>query len=149
MRKGRFDDVFFVDFPNREECKSIFRKSLDRYKDASLYDLKDIGEKEITEIVNEMFKDCKGFSGAEISSLVGTVIENAFRKFILEQENVPTSIAGGQKIKLRKSDFIDVIATMKDYVMSNQLNDKKPDSAIRRISKLQKEFNLKSASKYK
>ncbi len=147
MRKGRFDDVFYVDFPNKKEAESILRKSLDKYKDASLYNLSGIGSKEISEIVAAMFKEsCRGFSGAEISALVGAVISNAFRGFILEQDDVPTSINLGQSVKLQKTDFIKVVETMRKYVMSNQLDDKKPDSAIRRISKLQKEFNLKPAS---
>lgn len=148
MRKGRFDDVYFVDFPNEVEAKSILRKSIDRYSDASLYDWAEINDKAIADIVKAFYAEgCRGFSGAEISALVGSVIEAAFRNFIVSEENQKKFASAEKRIKIRKEEFLSTAKELRPYVMSNQLADDKKDSAIVRISKLKKDFNLKSASK--
>ena len=148
MRKGRFDDVYFVDFPNKIEAESILKKSIDRYSDASLYDWSEINENAIKEIVDLFFAEkCRGFSGAEISSLVGSVVESAFRDFIILEDNQKKFASVESKVKIKKDSFISAVKGIRPYAMSNQLNDDKKDSAIVRISKLKKDFNLKSASK--
>ena len=148
MRKGRFDDVFFVDFPNKSEAESILRKSIKRYAEANLYDWTEINDKAIKEVVELFYSEkCRGFSGAEISSLVGSVVEAAFRDYIVTEENQKKFATDDTKVKIRKDDFISAVKEMQPYVMSNQLNDEKKDSAIVRISKLKKDFNLKTASK--
>ena len=148
MRKGRFDDVYFVDFPNKIEAESILKKSVGRYSDASLYDWSEINDNTIKEIVDLFFAEgCRGFSGAEISSLVGSVVESAFRDFIILEDNQKKFSSAESKIKITKDLFLAAVKEIRPYVMSNQLNDDKKDSAIVRISKLKKDFNLKSASK--
>jgi SpoVK/Ycf46/Vps4 family AAA+-type ATPase len=148
MRKGRFDDVYFVDFPNETEAKSILRKSIDRYLGASLYDWSDINERAIEEIVESFYAyKCRGFSGAEISALVGSVVEEAFRDFIVSEENQKIFDTDKAKITIKKESFLTAAKELRPYAMSNQLNDDKKDSAIIRISRLKKDFNLKSASK--
>lgn len=148
MRKGRFDDVYFVDFPNKIEAESILKKSIDRYSNASLYDWSEINDNAIKEIVDLFFAEkCRGFSGAEISSLVGSVVESAFRDFIILEDNQKKFASDESKVKIKKDSFIIAVKGIRPYVMSNQLNDDKKDSAIVRISKLKKDFNLKSASK--
>lgn len=148
MRKGRFDDVYFVDFPNKSEAEAILRKSIGRYSDANLYDWSEINDKTIKEIVELFYvENCRGFSGAEISSLVGSVIEAAFRDFIVSENNQKKFAMDEAKIKIKKKAFIVAAKEIRPYVMSNQLDDDKKDSAIVRISKLKKDFNLKSASK--
>jgi ATP-dependent 26S proteasome regulatory subunit len=149
MRKGRFDDVYFVDFPNKSEAESILKKSLDRYLNASLYDWSEINnDKTIKEIVESFYvKNCRGFSGAEISALVGSIVEATFRDFIISEENRKIFDSDRAKVKIKKGTFLTAVDELRPYVMSNQLNDDKKDTAIIRISKLKKEFNLKSASK--
>lgn len=148
MRKGRFDDVYFVDFPNKNEAESILRKSINRYSSANLYDWSEIDNKAITEIVESFYVEkCRGFSGAEISALVGSVVEANFRDFIISEENQKIFTTDKAKTKIRKDSFLMMAKELRPYVMSNQLNDERKDSAIIRISKLKKDFNLKSASK--
>lgn len=148
MRKGRFDDVYFVDFPSKSEAESILRKSINRYAEANLYDWSEINDKAIKDIVELFYvEECQGFSGAEISSLVGSVVETAFREFIVSEDNQKKFATDKAKIKIKKEDFIQVAEEIRPYAMSNQLNDENRDSAIVRISKLKKDFNLKSANK--
>lgn len=148
MRKGRFDDVYFVDFPKKNEAKSILEKSIARYSEASLYDWSGIDDAAIAEIVGEFYKEkCPGFSGAEISALVGNVVESSFREFIKSEENQKNFASDKAKIKINKENFINLVGSIRPYAMSNQLNDDKKNSAIIRIKKLQEDFNIKSASK--
>ena len=151
MRKGRFDDVFFVDFPNKKETESILGKTIERYSDATLYDWSEITVNARKELVDKMLKMAPhGFAGAEINSLVGTVVENAFLRYA---STLNSGNSTPRTVKITKKDFEDVISQMSPFVMSRQLDkDKKEsqtktDSAISRIQKLQSEFKLRPASK--
>src|SRR5215510_9775980 len=59
LRKGRFDEIFFVDLPDREERTEIFRiHLLKRRRDAEQFDLPGLAEAS------------KDFSGAEIEQAI-------------------------------------------------------------------------------
>ena len=73
LRKGRFDEVFFIDFPNEEERERIFEIHLE--KRGKLTDDIDI---------NKLAKQTEGYCGADIEEVVKNAIENIF---ILETEN--------------------------------------------------------------
>ncbi|HMS54330.1 MAG TPA: hypothetical protein PKA27_02925, partial [Fimbriimonadaceae bacterium] len=67
LRKGRFDEIFFIDLPDRDERKEIFRIHLKKRKrDPSLYDLEDLAIQ------------TKGYSGAEIEQIVVGALFLAF-----------------------------------------------------------------------
>lgn len=55
LRKGRFDEIFFVDLPNAEERKAIWRIQIAKH-----------GRKPETFKVNDLVKASEGFTGAEI-----------------------------------------------------------------------------------
>ena len=67
MRKGRFDEIFYVDFPSRRERAEIFEVHLKRRK--KLSDLIDS---------NQLADKTEGFSGADIEAVVKEAIEQAF-----------------------------------------------------------------------
>ncbi|WP_226643133.1 AAA family ATPase [Mesobacillus subterraneus] len=67
LRKGRFDELFYVDFPEGEERKKIFEIHLKKRNKWS----KDI---DTIQLINKT----EGFSGADIESVVRDVIEKAF-----------------------------------------------------------------------
>ena len=67
LRKGRFDEIFLVDFPNADERKSIFE-----------IHLKKRGKWSTDIDVVQLLKKTEGFSGADIESVVKNTIENAF-----------------------------------------------------------------------
>lgn len=67
MRKGRFDEIFYVDFPNRRERAEIFEVHLKRRR--KLSDLIDS---------NQLADKTDGFSGADIEAVVNEAIEQAF-----------------------------------------------------------------------
>ncbi len=67
IRKGRFDELFFVDLPNEEERKQVLSIQLaKRKRDPQKFDLDGIAAA------------AKGFSGAEIESAVQTALYAAF-----------------------------------------------------------------------
>jgi SpoVK/Ycf46/Vps4 family AAA+-type ATPase len=67
LRKGRFDEIFFVDLPGEPEREAIFGSHLTkRHRDPSKFDLKALGAAS------------EGFSGAEIEAAVVGALYRAF-----------------------------------------------------------------------
>jgi AAA+ superfamily predicted ATPase len=67
LRKGRFDEVFFVDLPAKETRAEIFAIHLRRrHKDGKCFDLQRLAEA------------ADGFSGAEIEQVVVSALHEAF-----------------------------------------------------------------------
>ncbi|MFT0788936.1 AAA family ATPase [Synechococcus sp. H55.10] len=67
LRKGRFDEIFFVDLPNINERMEIFRIHLKkRRRDISRFDLR------------QLAAACEGFSGAEIEQVLIAAMYEAF-----------------------------------------------------------------------
>ena len=67
LRKGRFDEIFFVDLPNSAERKDIFRIHLGkRRSEISRFDLE------------QLTKVSDGFSGAEIEQAIIAAMYDAF-----------------------------------------------------------------------
>ena len=69
MRKGRFDEIFFVDLPTRAVREAIFRIHLQRHKVAA-------GEG----VLARLAEHSEGFSGAEIEAAVIAARYEAFAK---------------------------------------------------------------------
>ena len=68
MRKGRFDEIFFVNLPTEKERVEIFRLHISRRRDIAVknYDLAALA------------KETKGFSGAEIEQVINDAMFQAF-----------------------------------------------------------------------
>ncbi|MBW4537887.1 MAG: AAA family ATPase [Myxacorys chilensis ATA2-1-KO14] len=67
LRKGRFDEIFFVDLPTAEERKEIFNIHLvKRRRDITRFDL------------DQLANVCDGFSGAEIEQALVAAMYDAF-----------------------------------------------------------------------
>ena len=160
MRKGRFDEVYFVDFPNEKERKQIFDMKIKRFKDdpEGIFDFSDV--KDTSKIVGKDNFEGKygGFSGAEIESVVNTVIEKKFMEYLklLSDDNKHAAT----KIRLTEQDFIDGAKSIKDAVMANQKSreyeeyKKHPDHAknehawtnIERIKEMQEKYKFTLAT---
>lgn len=138
MRKGRFDDVYFVDFPDQKDSLAILKKKLSRYSNMPLYDLSAITENEQEDIVKSMMgQKYGGFSGAEIECVVNRVIEKAFISIV---ESRKMNNIKSLPYKITKQDFITEIESMKATVMSNQSGDKASNTQVERILKLKSLF---------
>lgn len=96
LRRGRFDELFFVDLPNYHERKDIFAIHLTKRKiEPGQFDLGRLAD--MTE----------GFSGAEIEQVVLTALVEAFNKGdslnqneleIASEDTVPLSVTMEEKI---------------------------------------------------
>lgn len=76
LRKGRFDELFFVDLPNREERRKILDVHLKKRNKWS---------KNIDTI--SLMDKTKGFSGADLEAVVKETIETAY---IEDKDNIET-----------------------------------------------------------
>lgn len=140
MRKGRFDEVYFVDFPNKIETEEILRKKIERYNNPkSVFNFQAIDTHAYNQIVDAMQAGIYGgFSGSEIEAVVLSVVEDAFIKYL--------DTSSKYQISISSQDFIDVINSMKDAVMANQKGVDGKKTNIERIRDIQKTFFLKSAT---
>ena len=101
IRKGRFDELFFVDLPNQSERKQIFALQLNRHKhDAASFDL--------DRIANET----GGFSGAEIEAAVQSALFAAYSgkqelstQILLDvfKQTVPLSITRAEEVEAQRA----------------------------------------------
>jgi SpoVK/Ycf46/Vps4 family AAA+-type ATPase len=70
LRKGRFDEIFYVDLPNPDERKKILEIHIKKCRKD------DVGNIEIDDLI----KLTEGYSGADIESVVGESVESVFVK---------------------------------------------------------------------
>lgn len=66
LRKGRFDEIFYVALPNANEREKIFSIHLSKRRKNDSVD------------ISELVKATEGYSGADIEGVVSESIENAF-----------------------------------------------------------------------
>lgn len=79
MRKGRFDEVFFVDLPDETAREEIFRLHLQRR------------DQDITTLdIHELAKRTNGFSGAEIEQLVVSAMYQSYSVTLEERRPIGT-----------------------------------------------------------
>jgi SpoVK/Ycf46/Vps4 family AAA+-type ATPase len=69
-RKGRFDEIFYVDLPTSEERKSIFKIHIKKRRPADLVNIN----------IAELASETDGYSGADIEGVVRDSVEEAFYK---------------------------------------------------------------------
>lgn len=158
MRKGRFDEVYFVDFPTFDERIDILRKKIQKYdNEDGVFDFSEIksGVHYNKEALGKISKamvandpEAGGFSGSEIESVVNMVIESKFIEYInyIESGKTPSSI------KISINDFLEKVSIIKDAAMCNQKGRKQERcdferTNIERIRDVQSMYRFRSASR--
>ena len=68
LRKGRFDEIFYVGLPNQAERKKIFDIHIKKRRKQDLDQID----------INSLVSSTEGFSGADIEGVVIEAVENAF-----------------------------------------------------------------------
>ena len=117
LRKGRFDELFFVDLPNKKERHDIFKIKLQEKKNLNDgISLDDLAAKS------------DGYNGGDIEAIVNEAIERAFIR------------DPGAFNKMTTKDILDVLQETKS--ISVTLKEK-----IEELRKKIKEYDLKKASK--
>jgi ATP-dependent 26S proteasome regulatory subunit len=102
IRKGRFDELFFVDLPNAPERKQIFSIQLTKRKrNPADYDLDRVAA-----------SAANGFSGAEIESAVQTALYSAYsRKQELSSEDLFTALSSTVPLSTTRAEEIAELRT--------------------------------------
>ncbi len=111
LRKGRFDEIFFVDLPNVEERKEILRIHLSRVGRGHL-----IGDQiDIDALAEEATKD---FTGAEIKTGVDDALTTAFHDWFTEKKEKGNSTRDISEDDLRTafSKTNPLAKTMKEQI---------------------------------
>lgn len=98
LRKGRFDEIFFVDLPNKEERSNIFKIHLEKHKQKNITDFNTLADKS------------KYFNGAEIEE---TVKEAMFLSYVENPENAQISI---RHIEKAIEQIVPLAQTMKKKI---------------------------------
>ncbi|MBR6201127.1 MAG: AAA family ATPase [Spirochaetales bacterium] len=105
MRKGRFDEIFYVGLPNETERKKIFEIHIGKRRK------KDLSSINMSEIV----KRTEGFSGADIEGVVKDAVECAFidDKESLTTEYILDAIKATHSLSEIMKDSLDKLS--KEY----------------------------------
>jgi len=99
IRKGRFDELFFVDLPNQAERKQIFTIQLTRRK------------RNPTEFqLDRLAAAARGYSGAEIESVVQTALYAAYsQKQQLGDQHLLEAIQATVPLSTTRAEEIDAL----------------------------------------
>lgn len=102
LRKGRFDEIFFVDLPTPDERKEIFRIHISkRRRDLERFDL------------DQLVKVCEGFSGAEIEQ---ALIAAMYEAFAQEREFTQLDIIAAMRATLPLSKTMsEQVTALRDW----------------------------------
>ena len=131
LRKGRFDEIFFVDFPDKAEREKIFEIHL--RKRNKLNDKIDL---------SKLAGATDGYCGADIEEIVKTAVESKF--------------VAGKLNTIQKNELFDVTVGEENEMTTNDLLDTKKnidsltsilDEQIKKLIESYKKFKIKSASK--
>ncbi len=97
LRKGRWDELFFVDLPNQSEREAIWTIQIAKYKrDPKAFD------------IVQLSKATQGLTGSEIEAVF---IDSLFQGFAVDQE--PTDLAIAQAL----IDFVPLSKTMAEQIV--------------------------------
>lgn len=104
LRKGRFDEIFFVDLPSSKERKEIFRVHLSKRK----MNLDDFD-------LDALAQTSGGYSGAEIEEAIISAMFDAFyEKEILSTERLLSSLRQAVPLSKTMSEDIDELRKWAD-----------------------------------
>lgn len=154
MRKGRFDEVYFVDFPTETERAQILDVKIKKYREMkdSIFDFSEIGD--CKDVVKDMVGEYGGFSGSEIECVLNMVVERKFQEYLQQKNAANNQSFVPQIIKINKDDFKEAVEQIKDSVMANQKSKEKTEkdylrdkTSIERIMEMKEIYNFVNASK--
>jgi len=107
LRKGRFDEIFFVDFPNIQERRKIFEIHIKK---------RNKWNRKIDSI--KLMKATEGYSGADIESIVKESIELAFieNRDSISTENLLFEIKNTKPLSQTFKDKIESVKSTLDAI---------------------------------
>ena len=105
MRKGRFDELFFLKLPNEEEREAIFEVHI-----------KNVGRDPNNFNIDQLVKKASGFTGAEIEQVIKEGLYRAFsdKRRELNDKDLIISIEKTKPLSETKADMIKALTAMVD-----------------------------------
>lgn len=105
LRKGRFDEIFYVGLPKDDERSTIFKIHIGKRRKEDLKNIK----------IDELVAKTKGYSGADIEGVVREAVEYAFaeEKEHLSTEDILNAIKDTNSLSVIMKDSLDKMA--KEY----------------------------------
>ncbi|MBQ6297556.1 MAG: AAA family ATPase [Selenomonadaceae bacterium] len=100
IRKGRFDEIFYVGIPNSVERKKIFEIHTNKVRYNDNFEWRN-SDNEYNEKIDKLVKSTLGRSGADIASFVDDAVERAFSEFVEAKKysTAKSQVAGEEKKK--------------------------------------------------
>ena len=117
LRKGRFDEIFFVDLPNREERRAILEIHISRRGRApSSYDLR------------KLVEASAGYSGSELEEVLVTALYNAYDEGQGENDITTEGILAAMREVIPLSQTMrERLAGMREWAKSRARRASPPD----------------------
>ena len=136
LRKGRFDEIFFVDLPSAKERENIFQIHLkNKHRNAEALGLN----------MAELVRKTEGFSGAEIEEVVNEALFNAYAngQKDLEMQNLLDCISATSPLS---RTMAETIANLRKWAeqRARMASKDKPDEVKplgEDVPKLQQEYS--------
>jgi len=115
LRKGRFDEMFFVDLPNKEERKEIITLYLERY----------LGVKAEPSFIQKLVQLTENFSGSDIESILRDLAYRNIAGVVeLSEETVYEAFKGSVSMyQTNKEKVEDIRAWAKDRTIHASKKD--------------------------
>jgi len=134
LRKGRFDEIFFVDLPTEKDREDIFKIHIERTNRKSRnFNLKDLAAKTV------------GFSGAEIEETVNEALFIAYNeKREPVQEDIEKAIQGTWPLSRTMQESIAKLRLWAKAraKLASEPNTEEPDSDVKIPKLIQERHNI-------
>lgn len=105
LRKGRFDEIFYVGLPSDKEREKIFKIHINKRRPQDLKMIK----------ISELVSKTKGFSGADIEGVIKDAVETSFAddKSSVQTQDILAAINNTHSLSEIMKDALDKMA--KEY----------------------------------
>ena len=122
LRKGRFDEIFYVGTPNASERRDIFKIHMDKVRYNDNFEWSD-SESDTEKKLDKLVSSTLGYSGADIAEIVAEAVEISFSKFMAEKRYQTIKNFGEEKKKpvFNPNTIQDVIDKSAQISAWNQL----------------------------
>jgi SpoVK/Ycf46/Vps4 family AAA+-type ATPase len=105
LRKGRFDEIFYVGLPNDKEREKIFQIHINKRRPQDLKMIR----------ISELVSKTKGFSGADIEGVIKDAVETSFAddKSSVQTQDILAAINSTHSLSEIMKEALDKMA--KEY----------------------------------
>ena len=99
LRKGRFDEIFYVGLPNDQEREKIFKIHINKRRPQDLNNIN----------IAKLVKESRGFSGADIEGVIKDAVESAFAddKTFIQTRDILEAINNTHSLSEIMKDALD------------------------------------------